>query len=431
MGTRPDAFPEVKARTHAEDFDGEGLPPLGGVLAVGLCGVVAFLTLYATQPLLPLFARLFHASKAAVGMTVSASTLGVALAAPIIGSLAERLSRKRVIVGSVVALSVPTLLAASSPGLGVLVTWRFLEGLALPGVFAISIAYVTEEWPARSVPFVMSVYISGTALGGFLGRMISGLSAEYLGWRWSFSLLGVATLLGAAAIAHWLPGERLRALNTTSPGSIYARPSQPETVRLLHLGRRLLPHLGNRRLVATFAVGFSVLFSLVAVFTYITFYLAEAPFYLSTAALSYLFVVYLVGLVVTPFAGYLIARVGLQRGIALSVALSMAGVAITLVHSLAVVIAGLALVSTGVFISQATATSFLREAAPAGARASAAGLYLSCYYLGGTAAGVVPSYIWAHGRWPACALAVMLLQVFTLVVALVGWRSTGAQPQAG
>ena len=62
------------------------LHPVAGVVGVFVCGLVAFLTLYATQPLLPLFETLFHASKSAVGWTVSASTLGVAIAAPLLGT---------------------------------------------------------------------------------------------------------------------------------------------------------------------------------------------------------------------------------------------------------------------------------------------------------------------------------------------------------
>ena len=126
----------------------------------------------------------------------------------------------------------------------------------------------------------------------------------------------------------------------------------------------MLGNLRNPRLLTTYLVGFNVLFSLVGVFTYITFYLAAPPFSLSTAKLSLLFVVYLVGLVATPLAGALLPRVGLRTGITGSILLSLVGVLLTLVHSLPAVVAGLALCCTGVFISQSCATSYLREAAP-------------------------------------------------------------------
>ena len=159
------------------------LHPLAGVVGVFVCGLVAFLTLYATQPLLPLFEALFHASKSAVGWTVSASTLGVAIAAPLLGTFTERMNRKRVILVSILLLAVPTCAAATSTSLGWLVFWRLLQGLITPGVFATTIAYITESWPPTAVAPVMSIYVSGTALGGFSGRAVTGVMADHAGWR--------------------------------------------------------------------------------------------------------------------------------------------------------------------------------------------------------------------------------------------------------
>ena len=177
--------------------------------AVTLCGVCAFLELYCTQPLLPLLARLFHASKTGVGMTVSAATLGVAVSAPVFGALAERLPRKRVILISLLGVSVPTLLAATSQTLGQLIFWRFLQGVTVPGIIAVVITYIGEEWPPEKVALIMSFYVSGTALGGFIGRVSSGILADRYSWRISFLALGLASFAGAAAVAAWLPkGQR-------------------------------------------------------------------------------------------------------------------------------------------------------------------------------------------------------------------------------
>jgi predicted MFS family arabinose efflux permease len=378
---------------------------------VALCGVCAFLELYCTQPLLPMLARLFHASKTGVGMTVSAATLGVALSAPIFGALTERLPRKRVIVASLLGISLPTLLAATSTSLAQLVFWRFLQGITVPGVIAVLVTYIGEEWPADQVALIISFYVSGTALGGFIGRVSAGILADRFSWRVSFLALGAAALAGAGAVALWLPHGR----NRTKPQHrLDALPSFPYQVQGL---------FRSRRLVATFAVGFNVLFSLVGVFTWITFYLAAAPFHLSTTALSSLFFVYLVGLVVTPAAGYLITHVGLRAGIGGAIACSITGVLLTLAHSLPVVIVGLAMLSSGVFVAQTASQSHLRVAAPAGARVTAAGLYITCYYLGGTAAGVVPGAFWALGKWPACVAFIVAMQLIAFTIAFFGWRA--------
>ncbi|MGA7830491.1 MAG: MFS transporter [Terracidiphilus sp.] len=379
--------------------------------AVTLCGVCAFLELYCTQPLLPLMTRLFHASKTGAGMTVSAATLGVALSAPVFGALAERLPRKPVIVGSLLATALPTLLAATSTSLAQLIFWRFLQGIAVPGIIALVVTYIGEEWPVERLALIMSFYVSGTVLGGFLGRISSGYLADWYGWRTSFLVLGAVALAGAGGVAAWLPpGRRI-------PATSVKQPAFMQQVRGFFL---------RRRLVATFAVGFNVLFSLVGVFTWITFHLAAAPYRLSTAALSSLFFIYLVGFVVTPFAGFLITRVGLRAGIGGAILCSMAGVLLTLAPSLPVILTGLALVSTGVFIAQTASQSHLRVASPPESRVTAAGVYLTCYYLGGTAAGVVPGAFWALGKWPACVAFIAAMQAAALIIALVGWRKPEA-----
>jgi YNFM family putative membrane transporter len=375
-----------------------------------LCGFCAFLCFYCTQPLLPLLTQVFHASKSAVGMTISSAALAVALVAPFFGAVTERLARKRVIVTSIAGVSLPMLLAAASGTLNQLIFWRFVQGLWTPGIVAVTVTYIGEEWPPERVALVMSFYVSGTVLGGFTGRFCSGLLAHWFSWRVSFLFLGVASLLGAAAVAFWLPKGRKR---PPAAARAAGAPSFAHQVKELFC----IP-----RLAATYAVGFNVLFSQVAVFTWITFYLAAPPFNLSTAALSYLFMVYLAGFFVTPLAGLIITKVGLRTGIGSAIVFSIVGVALTLVHSLGIVVLGLAVLACGTFIAQTATQSHLRVAAPAGARVTAAGLYLTCYYLGGTTAGVLPGLFWRWGQWPACVAFIVAMQICALAVALVGWR---------
>ena len=108
----------------------------------------------------------------------------------------------------------------------------------------------------------------------------------------------------------------------------------------------------------------------------------------------------------------------------------MAGVLLTLVMSLPWVIVGLALLSSGVFVAQTASSSHLRVAAPAGARVTAAGLYITCYYMGGAAAGILPGVFWALGGWPACVGFIVAMQALGLGIALIGWRNPAAPAAA-
>ncbi len=366
----------------------------------------AFIDLYCTQPLLPLLARVFQASEARVSLTISASTLGVAFSALLLAIFAERVNRKRMIVSCMVVLALCTLLTSTATSLAGLAIWRLLQGLVTPGIFIVTIAYVTEEWPALLVPRVMSVYVAGTVFGGFMGRLLGGLIAEHYSWRRVFLVLGIAGLGGAA-----LTQQLLR------PAQIHQAPERPAS--------RLAPvllNLRNPRLLATFAIGFCMLFTLVATFSYITFYLSASPFHLGTAQLSYLFTVYLCGLGATLAVGTVLARVGLRVGMMAAIAACASGVVITLVPSLWIVAVGLAITASGVFVAQTCANSFLRDAAPAGSRVSAAGMYIASYYIGGTAGGIVPGLVWKLGGWHACAALVLGILLIAGAAAVFGWR---------
>ncbi len=375
-------------------------------LAVALAGACAFLGLYATQPLLPTLEKLFGAGISSVSLTVTASTLGVALSAPFIGSVADRFGRKRVIVASASLLAIATLLNATATSLFTLILWRLLQGVFTPGVFAVTVAYVQEEWHDGSVGSAMAAYVTGTVLGGFLGRMTSGMLCAWLGWHSVFVAIGILGSLGALLLQFWLPQER----NFTR--------------RRESLWSGIVGHLCNTQLLATFAAGFCVLFSLLGTFTYITFYLAAPPFQLGPAALGLLFIVYLVGAVITPPSGRGIDRFGHRIAFATAMGASMVGVLLTLVPSLVAVIAGLALCCSGVFVAQAAANSYIGLATNSG-KALAVGLYVTFYYVGGSVGAALPAYLWRLGGWPACVALIVVVQAFTICITQFGWSRSG------
>jgi predicted MFS family arabinose efflux permease len=378
--------------------------------AVVLAGFCAFLTLFAPQPLLPLLAAAFHASAGTIGFVVTVSTIAVAITAPLTGIIADRFGRKNVIVPAAFLLAVPTVLAGLSGSLGQLLFWRFWQGVFTPGIFAVTIAYITEEWE-QGAGSAMSAYVAGTVLGGFSGRMVAALAAAQFSWRWAFVALGVLNALGGVAIWAWLPqgrrADRQRQRASTAPA--------------------MLRHLRNPRLLATYAVGFCVLFTLLGTFNYINFYLAAPPFRLSTAALGLLFTVYLVGAFVTPFAGRLIDRMGHRFTLTLAFGGGIAGICLTLLPSLPAVILGLSMCCTGVFIGHSSASSYIGTVARE-ARASAVGLYVMCYYAGGSAGSALSGHFWNRGGWPACVALVVSVQVLTILTAVVFWKPASVLP---
>jgi predicted MFS family arabinose efflux permease len=374
------------------------------IVGVTLAGFCTFLDLYTTQSLLPLFRQTFHASEVAVSLTVSATTLSVACCAPIIGIIADRLGRKRVILASIFGLVLPTFFAATSTSLNQLIFWRLMQGLFLPGIFSVSMAYINEEFAGGGAGKAMSAYITGNVFGGFMGRFLSGLIAAHFGWKLAFVVIGLVNLAGGVLVWKSLPYSKNFTPSSDWKASIDA----------------FVSHLRNRKLLATYAVGFNVLFAQVATFTYVSFYLAGAPFHLGTAALGSLFLVYLLGIVITPLGGRIIDRYGHRILLIAGVALSCLGILLALGTVLWQEVIALAISATGVFLSQVAGSSHV-GAATDKARSAASGLYVMSYYLGGSFGAIIPGFFWSKGGWPACVALIVLVQLITVAMALVYW----------
>jgi YNFM family putative membrane transporter len=381
-------------------------------LPVVLAGFTAFLSLYSPQPLLPLFQRIFGATHFGVSLTVTATTMAVAIAAPFVGGLADVWGKRRVVVLSAFVLAATTMLAATATTLGQVVAWRFAQGLATPGVFAATVAYIHDQWDSSRAGAVTAAYVTGTVVGGFLGRVVSGLVASAVSWRASFAVTGVMGLACATLLLFWLPADRPHVDDGTASSRSRAG--------------SLAAHLTSRPLLGTYAAGFCVLFTQIATFTYVTFHLAAPPFGLSTAALGWLFVVYLAGAVVAPISGQWVDAYGHRLALVAAIALGVTGSILTLGHAISIVIVGLALICSGVFAAQAAASSYIGIAA-ARDRGLAVGLYATFYYIGGSVGGSLPALVWNRGGWPACVALVVIVQLLTAAIGWTTWEARSAK----
>jgi predicted MFS family arabinose efflux permease len=381
-------------------------------LAAGVAGYCAFINLYSPQSILPLLSTEFGAGAAEISTTITVSTLAVALTAPFTGTVADVLGRKRVIVAAMFALVIPTVMVSLSSSLSALIFWRAVQGLVLPPIFAVVVAYIGDELPRHEATTVAGIYSSGSSLGGFSGRLFVGLLADLISWRAGFMALAAIAFAGAIFVAFLLPHERKF---VRSEG-------------LVASGKQMLAHLRNGQLLATYAVGFGVLFNFITTFTYISFYLAAPPFNLSASWLGAIFFVYLTGSLLTPWTGWAVARFGRRRFTVRVIAVWGAGIALTLAPSLPLIVAGLALCAGCGLLCQAVSTGYVTVTAKAG-RSSAVGLYVTSFYIGGSFGAALGGLAWNFGGWPACVGLVAAMLLILAAIVFFGWtRRVPAEP---
>jgi predicted MFS family arabinose efflux permease len=378
-------------------------------LAVVTAGFAAFINLYSPQALLPELARQFGVGAGEISTLITASTAAIALTAPFTGALADVLGRKRLITAAMFAVVVPTLIMTLASSVPQLVFWRFVQGLLLPPIFTVAIAYVGDEWPPADVPRIAGLYVAGSSLGGFCGRFITGAVADLIDWRASFAATALLTLAAAIMVTLMLPRERR-----------FVR-----SAGFLASARQMLAHLYNPRLLAIYAVGFGVLFNFTAAFTYVNFHLAAPPYRFSPTLLGAIFVTYLGGSLLVPWVGGAVALFGRRRFVLGVIAVWIAGDLLLLARPAAVIVAGLAVCAACGLLCQAVSTGYVITTAKEG-RSSAVGLYASIFYIGGSAGAFLTGLAWNAAGWSGCVATVAVMQVIVAMIVATAWeRSRG------
>ena len=371
-------------------------------IAVAITGFCAFLNLYSPQALLPGLAREFSAGPAEMSSVMTASAAAIALTAPFTGALADVIGRKRVITAAMLAVVIPMGMIALATSLEGMIVWRFLQGLLLPPIFAVAIAYVGDEWPTAEIPAVAGLYVTGASIGGFAGRFVPGLLADLVGWRSGFLALAIISLAGAIVVAAVLPRERSFVRSEGLGASV----------------RQMLRHLRNPQLLATYAIGFGVLFNFIAVFTYVNFHLAAPPYSFSPTLLGTIFVTYLAGSATAPLIGWAVIRFGRRPFILGVLCVWACGALLLLAQPLAAIILGLLLCAVCGMLCQAISTGYVTAIAKEG-RSSAVGLYVTAFYVGGSMGALLPGIAWSAAGWPACvAMALAMLAIMAAIAAL-------------
>ncbi|MGP9783028.1 MFS transporter [Glutamicibacter sp. AOP12-B1-11] len=378
------------------------VPYRGMLLALFASGVATFSQLYSVQGLLPSIAGELNISSSQAALTVSAATLGLALAVTPWAIISDRIGRRRVIAIALLASVVLGLTSSTMSGFEPLLVVRFLEGIALAGVPGSALAYLADELTPRAVALASGTYISGTTLGGLAGRLVASWVGEPAGWRWG---VAAVSLMAAVGTLFFL---------LKAPAALGFIPTEQRGLRpILGKFKRAL----GGRMPLLYLQGFLLMGGFVAVYNYLAFRLEAPPFMVPVSLASLVFIAYLSGTWSAVASGRLVAKIGRRGALLLSIVLSMAGLLLTLPGNLVVIIVGMVIFTAGFFAAHAVASGWVPLLAPA-TRAQAASLYNLFYYVGSSLLGWLIGVPFMHYGWATLVLCVVLLQILAVIFAL-------------
>lgn len=379
------------------------------LVAAAFC---TFALIYCVQPLLPVFSVAFHVSPTQSSLSLSFTTALLAIGMLASGVASEMVRRKPLMATSLITAAALTLATSTAPTWHWLLLTRALVGLAISGLPAVAMAYVSEEIDPSAGGLAMGLYIGGNAFGGMSGRLLTGVLTDLLSWRWAIGIIGGLGVGVGILFCYLLPPSRQ---------------FTPRSPNLRELKSAVLSHFKEPGMPLLFSMGFLLMGSFVSIYNYLSFRLMAAPYHLSQTVVGLLFTIYVVGMFSSAWAGNMASRRGPLAVLFAMLTLMMAGVAITLCHGLWLILIGLGVMTFGFFGAHAVVSAWIGKRAKT-AKAVASSFYLLSYYAGSSIAGTLAGTCWSAKGWIGVAAAVGALLLIAFLVLLRLRKMPDTQP---
>lgn len=373
------------------------------VLAMLAAGLATFNALYATQALLPTLVDDLGITPTEAALTVSATTGMLAVCIVPMSILSERFGRGRLLIISALTATALGLVLPLAPDATTLILLRALQGIAIAGVPAVAMTWLSEELDPAHLGRAMGIYVAGTTVGGLTGRLIPAGLLEIVDWRTSLVASSAVALAMAVVMTVLLPKQRRFEPKKIGPRSEIAA---------------MLGHLGNPRLLGLFIIAFVGMGVFVSLYNFFGFRMID-HFGLSPALVGVVFFMYLSGTWSSARAGAMTDKYGRGRVLIAGAALMLVGLLATMSAWLPGALIGLFLFTASFFAMHSTASSWIGLAATSH-RAEASSMYLFSYYAGSSLVGAATGVVFARTSWPGfiLILAAILLGVVVTAAAL-------------
>lgn len=341
--------------------------------------ILTICSLYAAQPIQPVFQQEFFLTdfQAILFTTLMLAPLGVA---PMVyGFFLESLPIKKLLRIAILAMGILEILFVLSSSYSSLLIIRCIQGLVIPAILTSLMSYVSYTSPKEKVQQAIALYVGATTLGGFGGRLLSGVLTDFFGWRFFFVLLSLSFFA-----TYFLLGRISDDVQPT-----YAKPNLSIIYALLK----------KPQFHWLYSCIFAVFFVFSAMMNFLPFRIVETNPEYGAAGIGLLYFGYAMGMTVSV-VNKRIRELFKQewRAITAGLILFFIGTLFFSSESYSMLFIGMFIFCAGMFGAHSLLSGYLNTLTD-DTKAIANGLYISSYYAGGTLGSFVPSFLLEGYSW--------------------------------
>ena len=376
---------------------GTGLMGYSGknsLLIIYFSTIVTICSLYAAQPIQPVFQQEFALSKLQATLFTTLMMMPLGVAPLFYGYLLEAFSAKFLVRGAILALGVLEIMFSMAGSYLSLLLIRAVQGLMIPAILTSLMSYISYSASRENVQHFIARYIAATITGGFLGRFLSGLFADIFGWRFFFFTLGLFLLLGFFLLSNLEKNVKLQ----------YERPNMDQAASLFREGRYRWLYLSI----------FCIFFVFSALMNFLPFELKRMNPSLGEAGIGLMYLGYSMGILVSMSTRKIINYFGSEPDAILAgIGIFFLGTIIFLVENYQAMFFGMFVFCAGLFMAHSLLSGFVNKLAQDN-KAIANGVYISFYYMGGSMGSFLPGIIFEYFGWKVFLLSLLLMLTIAL-----------------
>lgn len=368
---------------------------------------ISVANLYYNQPLLEMLREELGATTLEANRVAFFSQTGYALGLFFIIPLADRVSRRRILLVNFSLLACSLLGTAAAPDIRIVSLLSLITGICsvTPHVFIpLAAQYSLPEYKNRNV----GIILSGLLTGILASRVVSGVVGELLGWREMYCIAAGLMVLSAGVVLRMLPDAR-----PNFTGSYTA------------LMRSIFSLVGRHPyLVRVYALRAALSFgSFMCFWASLAFKMAQAPFYAGSDVVGLFGLCGIAGALTASVAGKYIRRVGVRRFNYFGAALQLFAWGLFWVgaDSYAALIAGIVAIDVGMQSIQLSNQTTLFEIDPSASNRINT-VFMTIFFIGGSLGTFLSGVAWASAGWSGVVTAGVSLCAAALTVTLVSDR---------
>jgi len=363
--------------------------------------------LYAPQPLLPLFSSLYGVNEPTAGLIMTATMLPLAIAPLSYGYLLRYVQTLGLLRISLFLLAICTGLTGLVQNFPQMLIVRFFHGMIIPASLTAVMAFLAQEGQSSiSLQRSMSLYVAATISGGFLGRLLAGVSSAFINWQLFFFILAALLALSLYKVGS-LQVNASRASQSPSP---------PGGLSSLKAVSPCLP---------VYLSIFLLFFVFCGTLNYLPFRTIELAGTSSGLLAGMMYFGYVTGIVTSMAAGWIIDGAGSRsRVMTGGYMLFTAALLGMLVPGTSTLFVLLFPFCGAMFLVHCVATAVVNSRAE-GNRGIASAFYVSSYYSGGVAGSYLPGLIFNAWGWEAMIAFLSCFCLAGMVLLAVYFRQEG------